>query len=123
MPMANTQAGGTACSAPCVCLAGAVPVPSANTANGKMGVNPSTNVYFDGAQAQPKGTQTTPTSGNPGSGVGSGTCNGKSQCTTSSQKVLVNGKGATRLGDSTVQNGGNSSGAQVAPSQTKVVVQ
>ena len=120
MTQANSQCGGTAIAVPDVCLAGAVPVPSTNTASGAMGSNPSTNVYINNGAAHPKGTITSSTSGSAGSGVSSGTCNSKSQCTGASDKVLVNGKGATRMGDTTKQNSCNASGSQATPSQTKV---
>jgi uncharacterized Zn-binding protein involved in type VI secretion len=54
--------------------------------------------------------------------VGSGTCNSKSKCTGASAKVIINALPATRMGDSTVQNSGNASGAQSTPSQNKVYV-
>lgn len=120
MTQANSQCGGTAVAVPDVCLAGMVPVPSTNTACTKMACNPSPNVYINHAAAIPKGTTTTTTSGSAGSGVVSGTCNAKAQYIGASEKVLVNGKGGTRNGDTTVQNSGNACGAQSMPSQTKV---
>jgi hypothetical protein len=125
---ANTSGGGFAFGSPDVLYTpvGGVPlpIPYTNTAQNSQGTPVISNVIIAGAPVHNMATQIPITDGkNPGiAGVASGTVAAQSISTSSSGTVYYGGQPATRLFDTTAQNGGNVSGFHIGPSQTLVLI-
>jgi hypothetical protein len=129
---ANCQAKGTDNGFPDTCLTPAppapapVPMPYPNIANGTMAVSAVYTVLVCGAPAHNMGTTIPMTSGDNagvGTGVASGMVMGKASPSTSSSKVMMGGKPATRLTMTSSGNGTNCpTNTRLVPSQSKVLV-
>lgn len=126
---ANCQLSGIDFAFPDVCLTPVgpvvVPIPYPDVGAGPMGVPPAPGVFFMAAPAHNLGTVVPLTNGdNSGvaTGVASGVVMGPDRHTTAAFTVLLKGMPATRLTSMTLQNGTNTIGARVVPSQTKVLL-
>ena len=125
---ANSQGGGDDLGFPDVCNTpaptGMVPLPYPNMAKGSMAVPAVYNILYQGAPAQNLGSKV-PLSNGDNAGVGRGVASGKhmgeSRSLTGSFTCLIGGKPATRMGSVTLQNG-QTPGARISPSQTKVLI-
>ncbi len=128
---AVTKQGGQCMAAPDVCntpdpvTGSPIPIPYPNMAMPPMG-NPATNkVLISGMPALTKSSQISLSSGDE-AGVMGGAVSGKNMGMTEfimgSMKVQLEGNPAVRLSDPTKHNDGNTVGAVVAPSQTKVMI-
>ncbi|MBI4952953.1 MAG: DUF4150 domain-containing protein [Myxococcales bacterium] len=136
---ASTKAGGQCFAMPDVCMvpapipAGGVPTPFPNTASPARADKTTTKVLFVNkevvtvkseiprSQGDEPGVSMVPTP----KGVVSQTNMGKCTFLGGSSKVKAEGESVVYLGVPTAHNGGanpNAPGAQVAPSQTKVLV-
>lgn len=119
MTAANNNSGGMA-------VAGAdpmIPATGNNNSPNATGVPNVPNYFLVGANEQNMGTTRTSTISTGGvTGAASGTHSAIQQPIQGSGHYLVQGMPATRLGDSGIQNCGNTVGTQVAPSQTKVFI-
>ncbi len=130
---ANTQMMGQDFAFPDVCLTPAppspapVPIPYPNIAMGPT-ANPGTacrKVFISGAPAHNLGTTTPMTQGDNAGvsmGVASGRVMGPSRHLTGAFTVLLEGKPASRLTSTSLQNGTNVPGMRIVPSQTKVLI-
>lgn len=127
--LANTQRGGLDFAFADVCLtpedgaARAVPYP--NFSHGAMGVPAVYKVLLAGAPAHNLSTVILLSHGDPGDtapGIVSRTNMGPCRHTTAASSVLIGGMPATRLGSQSLQNAGNTVGARITPSQTKVLL-
>ncbi len=126
---ANAQLGGTAMGFPDVCLtptpAGPIPTPYPNTSTQMMGTPAVYNVLFSCAPAHNMSTVVPLTNGdNAGvnTGVASGTVMGPKRNITAAFTFLVGGMPATRMTSMSLQNNTNCPGADLVPSQSKVMV-
>lgn len=127
------QAGQCAASVPDMCIvpvpspSGPVPTPMPfpNLAMPMMG-NPATlKVLIAGSPALTKASKISISSGDEAGSLGgvvSGTIDGVAEFVTSSATVKLEGNFAVKLSDMTKQNGGNTVGAVIAPSQTVVMI-
>ncbi len=95
-----------------------------NVAHGCTSVGPAHEVYVAGAVAHNLLSITPQTHANGGSdpGVSSGLSRGSARHVVGASSVLIAGSPATRLGSASIQNGANSDGARVTPSQRKVLI-
>ena len=125
---ANTQMGGIDFGIPDVCMTPMpvpVPIPYPNFAMGPLGVPAAYNVLFFAIPAQNLATTILLTLGDqPGIalGVASGMVMGPSRRLTAMFTCLVDGLPATRLTSLSMQNGDNTAGARVVPSQFTVLL-
>lgn len=126
---ANTQRGGLDHAFADVCLnpdaIEAQPVPYPNVSRGAMGVPAVYNVLLSGAPAHNLSTAILLSDGDVEQnalGVVSRTNLGPSRHVTGATSVLIGGMPATRLGSLSLQNTGNTVGARISPSQTKVLL-
>ncbi|APR87193.1 hypothetical protein A7982_12542 [Minicystis rosea] len=122
---ANTQMAGLDFAFPDVLLTpmpAPVPVPYPNNGQGSMGAPPVSNVLIMSMPAHNMATKVPLTDGaNPGvAGVVSGTVRGPTRPVTGVSSILLNGMPATRMTDTSRQNGMNATGTRITPSQTKV---
>ena len=104
---------------------GPVPVPYPNTAMTNLAMPPVIKVIVCGSPAINKGSKIAISMGDTAGtlgGVSSNTVMSKAQFTTSSFKVFIGGKPAIRHMDSCTSNNGNTVGAQLEPSQSKVFI-
>ncbi len=126
---ANTTLAGMSFAFPDVCLtptpAGPVPIPYPNISQNPLGVPPVPNVIFAGAPVHNMNTIVPMSQGDEAgtaTGVASGTVMGPRRCITAAFTFIVGGAPITRLTSMTMQNSTNIVGAQIVPSQTKVLV-
>lgn len=126
---ASSTAGGQCMGNPDVCLTPSgpvvVPVPYPNIALLMMAVGFAPTVFLAMMPALVMGCQVPMTNGDQGGasgGVASGSIMGPCKYTMSSSKVRFGGKGAVMVTGSTMQNQTNTTGVQIAPSQTVVMV-
>ena len=131
---ASTTAGGNCLGAPDVCLTPAppapspVPVPYPNTAMLNQAKKTSTKVKFSGKKVVTVKSEIPRSMGDePGvnKGVISGMNMGKVTFKKGSSKVKIQGQNCVHLTSVTAHNGSNANmplGAQIAPSQTKVII-
>ncbi len=108
---------------------GPVPLPYPNIAQCSQMKSASGKVKFDGSKAGKKDSEIPMTSGDEpgtaGGGVKSNQFKGPMKYKKASGKVKIEGKGAVHVSSMTAHNGSNANmpaGAQMAPSQTKVLV-
>lgn len=102
-----------------------VPAPMVNISMQPMGVPPCVKVMFDGVPAHNLGTVVVLTAGDEAGAMGgvvSGMIKGPATPLTGAFTVLVCGVAATRLTSMSLQNGVNTVGVALAPSQLKVMV-
>ncbi len=124
----NTQHAGVDVAAPDVLEAadgGTRPRLSRNRAYGCTGVAPAHSVYVAGAVAHNLLTITPQTHADGGAqtaGVTTAARRGAARHLAGAATVLIAGSPATRMGNPSTHNGGNSDGARVTPSQRKVLV-
>ncbi len=126
---ANTSLSGMSFAFPDVCLtptpAGPVPIPYPNIAQNPIGVPPVVHIIYCGAPVHNMNTIVPLSSGDePGvaTGVASGTVMGPRRHITAAFTCIVGGAPITRLTSMTMQNSTNIVGAQITPSQTKVLI-
>lgn len=126
---AVTLAGGQCMATPDVCQVptplGPVPTPFPNIGMPPMGNSPTTKVLVSGMPALTKASKIPLTNGDQlgtAGGVVSGKVMGEVEFIAGSAKVKFEGQAAIRLATPTKQNAGNTVGAVLAPSQTKVVI-
>lgn len=126
---AVTLAGGQCMATPDVCQVptplGPVPTPFPNVGMPPMGNSPTTKVLVSGMPALTKASKIPLTNGDQAGtagGVVSGKVMGEVEFIAGSTKVKFEGQAAIRLSTPTKQNAGNTVGAVLAPSQTKVVI-
>ena len=126
---ANSQMLGLNMAFPDVCLtpppAGPVPIPYPNIAMLPMAVGFSPKVMWMATPAHNMGTVVPMSNGdNAGvaTGVASGMVMGPARHLTASFTTLVGGMPATRLTSVSMQNSTNTVGAQIVPSQVKVLL-
>lgn len=130
---ASTKGGGTCFAMPDVCLTPAppappVPVPYPNTGMVNQAKKTSKKVKFAGKEVVTKKSEISRSMGDEAGvnkGVMSGMNMGKVQYKKGSSKVKIEGQPAVHLTSMTGHNGTNANmpaGAQVSPSQTKVIV-
>lgn len=129
----STKGGGNCFGAPDVCLTPAppgppVPIPYPNTAMLNQAKKTSTKVKFKGKEVVTKKSEI-PRSMGDEAGLNKGVASGMnmSKCTfkKGSSKVLIQGQPCIHLTSMSAHNGASANmpaGAQVAPSQTKVIV-
>jgi hypothetical protein len=130
---ASTKGGGTCFAMPDVCLTPAppappVPVPYPNTGMVNQAKDTSTKVKFAGKEAVTTKSEISRSMGDE-AGVNKGVMSGmnmdKVAFKKGSSKVKVEGQACVHLTSMTGHNGSNANmpaGAQVAPSQTKVII-
>jgi hypothetical protein len=123
------MAGGECMAMPDTCLTPAgpamVPVPYPNVGMLPTATNTTTTVLVSNMPAVTQGTMLPMSQGDDagvGGGVASGTIMGMVRFTMASSKVRFQGQGAVTVTATTMQNMTNAVGAQVAPSQVKVLV-
>lgn len=126
---ANTQMSGMAIGFPDVCLTptpvGPIPVPYPNTATEAMGTPAAYHILYGGTPAHNMSTMVPLTNGdNAGvnSGVASGTVMGPKRNITAAFTCLIGGMPATRMTSMSLQNNTNCPGANLVPSQFKVLI-
>jgi hypothetical protein len=126
---ANTQQSGQSLAFPDVCLTPAVPspvpVPYPNIAMSNTAVPNVFNVMVQAAPVHNLGTTVPLTNGDNAGvamGVASGLVMGPSRHVTGAFTVLMGGMPASRVSSLSMQNGTNAVGAQIAPSQTKLLI-
>jgi Domain of unknown function (DUF4150) len=126
---ASSIAGGECVANPDTCLTPEGPVDAPmvypNTGLCETAVDTSTSVMLANMPAITQGTQIPMSQGDePGvsGGVASGMIMGPVKFTMASSKVRFQGQGAVMVTATTMQNQTNATGAQVAPSQTVVMV-
>lgn len=129
---ASTKAGGTCLAAPDVCKVptpgGPVPTPFPNTAMLSNASKVSSKVMIENKEVVLETSEIPSSMGDQAGsagGVVSGTVGDKVVFKVGSSKVIVEGKGAAHLLAATAHNGSNANapgGAQIAPSQAKVLV-
>ena len=129
MMPASCKKGGQAAAFPDVCKTpspgGPVPIPYPNIAQVAQATKTAKKVKIANKPACTKKTEVPRSNGDePGTAGGVvSSCNmGKLQYIKGSSKVKFEGKPAVYLGAPTKHNKGNAVGAQVAPSQTRVLV-
>ena len=129
---ASSKGGGVCMGMPDVCKtpspAGPVPIPYPNIGNLAQAQKTSTKVKFDGKEAANLNTQMSQSQGDE-AGTDGGVVSGSNMQTVAfkkgSMKVKIEGQPAVYLTSTTGHNGSNAnmpSGAQIAPSQAKVLV-
>ena len=127
---ATTKPGGQHMAMPDVCKVPAPPAPPIPTPFPNIGMpasaNPvTTKIMIDGMPALTKASKIQPTEGDQ-AGVAGGLVSGKimgpSEYVMSSMKVKFEGNPAVFMGNTTKQNDGNAVGADLAPSQAKVMI-
>lgn len=127
----STKGGGQCTSFPDVCKVpspgppGFIPTPFANVGNVATADRTTNKVFISNKAAVVEGSEIPRSSGDePGTlkGMVSATSMGKVTYKTHVSKVKLEGKSSVTVTSSTSQNGGNSVGAQIAPSQTKVIL-
>ncbi len=130
MPNATTKAGGQLMAMPDVCKVPAPPAPPIPTPFPNIGMpttaNPvTTKIMIDGMPALTKASKIQPTQGDQ-AGVAGGLVSGKimgpAEYVMSSLKVKFEGNPAVFMGNTTKQNDGNAVGADMAPTQAKVMI-
>ncbi|QWA11540.1 DUF4150 domain-containing protein [Sodalis ligni] len=125
---ANCQLFGMDLGFPDVCLTPAplpVPVPYPNVAMGFMATPRTYKILFSGLPAHNMSTLTYASMGDNAGvnlGVVSGTVMGTSRHLTGAFTTLIKGSPATRLTSLTLQNGNNTVGMRLIPSQFKVMM-
>ena len=130
---ASTKGGGQCFALPDVCLTPAppappVPVPYPNTGMVNQAKKTSTKVKFAGKEVVTKKSEMSRSMGDEAGlnkGVMSGMNMGKVGYKKGSSKVKIQGQDCIHLTSMTGHNGSNANmpiGAQVAPSQTKVII-
>ena len=126
---ANTQMMGMDMAFPDVCLTPAgpamVPIPYPNIAMGPTAIPNQVIVNIMAMPAHNLGTETPLTNGDEagvGLGVESGMIMGPSHHVTGANTVLFDGKPATRLTSTSVQNSNNAPGVRLVPSQMMVLL-
>jgi Domain of unknown function (DUF4150) len=126
---ASTMAGGECMAMPDTCLTPAgpvmVPVPYPNIGMLPTAVDTTTTVLVSNMPAVVQGTMLPMSQGDDagvGGGVASGMMMGPVRFTLASSKVRFQGQGVVFVTATTMQNMTNAVGAQVAPSQAKVLV-
>lgn len=126
---ASTMAGGECMATPDTCLTPAgpvmVPVPYPNIGLLPTAVLTTTTVLVSNMPAVTQGTMLPMSQGDDGGaggGVASGMMMGPVRFTLASSKVRFQGQGAVFVTATTTQNNNNAVGAQVVPSQAKVLV-
>jgi hypothetical protein len=130
---ASTKAGGTCFAMPDVCLTPAppgppVPIPYPNTAQVAAANGAITKVLIENKETVAEGAKIPNSSGDEAGtngGVTSGTNMGPVEPKTFSSKVFAGGKKVVFATATTAHNGSNANmpaGAQIAPSQSKVLV-
>lgn len=126
---ASTMAGGECMAMPDTCLTPAgpvmVPVPYPNVGLLPTAVLTTTTVLISNMPAITQGSMLPMSQGDDagvGGGVASGMIMGPVRFTMASSKVLLQGQPAVVVTATTMQNMTNAVGAQVAPSQAKVLV-
>ena len=127
----STKGGGKCAAFPDVCKVpapappGFVPTPFPNVGNVATADKTTNKVFITNKSVVVEGSEIPRSSGDePGTlkGMVSATSMGKVTYKTHVGKVKFEGKSSITVTASTSQNGGNSVGAQVAPSQTKVIL-
>ena len=126
---ANTQMSGLSLAVPDVCLTpvgpAVVPVPYPNMALSNTAVPSAFHILVQAAPIHNMATVVPLTNGDNagvGMGVASGLVMGPSRHLTGAFTVLFAGMPVTRMGSLSMQNSTNAVGAQIAPSQTKMIV-
>lgn len=128
---ASTKEMGVCTGFPDVCITpvpppvSQAPIPYPNVANCPMVDDSAEKVQIDGAKAIIKKSKYSSSNGDePGvkGGVVSGKTSGKVEYLMGSLKVKIEGSNAMRLTSMTKHNDNNAVGAQLAPSQTKVLI-
>ncbi len=130
---ASTKGGGQCFALPDVCLTPAppappIPVPYPNTGMVNQAKKTSTKVKFAGKEVVTKKSEMSRSMGDEAGlnkGVMSGMNMGKVGYKKGSSKVKIQGQDCIHLTSMTGHNGSNANmpaGAQVAPSQTKVII-
>ncbi len=125
---ATTVAKGSTMAFPDVCKtptpAGPIPIPYPNTAQTMMGKPKSTKVKVCGAAPLMKNSKISMSNGD-NAGVSGGVVSSsfmqRVEFVSSSKKVKIQGKPAVRVFDSIKANKGNTNGAVLVPSQSKVI--
>lgn len=114
---------------PDVCLTptplGPVPIPYPNTATQMMGVPAAYHILYGGTPTHNMSTVVSMTNGdNAGvnSGVASGTVMGPKRNLTAAFTCLIGGMPVTRMTSMSLQNNTNCPGANLVPSQFKVLI-
>ena len=125
----NTQMAGMSLAVPDVCLTPAgpvvVPVPYPNMALSNTAIPSVFHILVQAAPAHNMATVVPLTNGDNagvGMGVASGLVMGPSRHLTGAFTVLLGGMPATRMSSMSMQNSTNAVGAQIAPSQTKMII-
>jgi hypothetical protein len=119
MTAANTRSGGYAFSD----FEPMVPVSGSNMALNVTGIPNVANLFCCGGNEQNTGTiRTTSISTGGILGALSGTASAYMQPLQGSSKYFIQGLPATRLGDISLTNAGNTYATQISPSQTKYFI-
>lgn len=126
---ANSQMGGMSFAFPDVCLTpspvGPVPIPYPNIATTSTAIPAQFTTIVTCAPMHNMNTVVPMSNGdNAGvaTGVASGVVMGPERHVTAAFTVLLSGAPVTRMTSMSIQNSTNAPGAQIVPSQTKVIV-
>ena len=128
---ASTKQMGNCLGFPDVCITpvpppvSQAPVPYPNTAACPLAEDTAEKVYFSGSPAITKKSKYSSSVGDQAGakgGVASGKTSGKVEYTLGSTGVKLEGSNAMRLTSMTTHNDNNTVGAQLVPSQTKVLI-
>jgi uncharacterized Zn-binding protein involved in type VI secretion len=132
MVPASCKMSGTCLAVPDVCKTpspgGPVPLPYPNTAMAMQASKTSTKVKISGKDAIVEGSEIPMSSGDEAGSIGGVSSNqikGKVTFKKGSSKVKAQGKSVCYIGSMTSHNGSSANmpaGAQIAPSQVKVIV-
>lgn len=128
---ASTKQMGMCTGVPDVCITpvpppvSQAPIPYPNVANCPMVDDPTEKVQIDGTKAIIKKSKYSSSNGDEAGvkgGVASGKTSGKVEYQMGSFKVKFEGSNAMRMTSMTTHNDNNTVGAQLVPSQTKVLI-